>query len=79
MSRHESLSDQLEQHLINRRVAREFEKDAAESRRLERENAKLRALVETLLDNDPDEPIADNGGTVLDMWRQDAKRALGRV
>jgi hypothetical protein len=39
MSRLESLSDQLEQHLINREVARELKNDAAEHERL-RKHAK---------------------------------------
>lgn len=33
-------------------------------------------LVQTLIDNDPDQPIADNGMTVLDGWRDRAKRVL---
>jgi hypothetical protein len=40
-----SLSDQMEQHLITRLVAREFKKDAAESKRLEAENKELRAAL----------------------------------
>lgn len=36
----------------------------------------LRDLVQTLLDEDPNEPIADNGMTVLDGWRERARRAL---
>lgn len=36
-------------------------------------------LVQTLIDNDPDYPIADNGMTVLDGWRDQAKRVLGAV
>lgn len=46
--------------------------------KLDRENHKLRALVQTLIDNDPDEPIADNGMTVLDGWREQARRALSQ-
>lgn len=38
--------------------------------------ALLTHLVQTLIDNDPDEPIADSGETVLDLWRYDARRAL---
>lgn len=36
----------------------------------------LEDLVQCLIDNDPDEPIADNGATVIDQWRKDAERAL---
>lgn len=36
----------------------------------------LEDLVQCLIDNDPDEPIADNGMTVLDGWRDRAKRVL---
>ena len=43
---------------------------------LRAENGRLRELVKVLLDNDPAEPIADNGGTVLDGWRHDARRLL---
>lgn len=42
---------------------------------LRAENARLRKLVQCLLDNDPDADAAD-GVTVLDVWREDAKRAL---
>lgn len=34
-------------------------------------------LVETLLDNDPNDYAAD-GVTVLDVWRKDAARIVGR-
>lgn len=37
----------------------------------------LAALVQTLIDNDPSEPISDAGHTVLDLWRHDARNALG--
>lgn len=50
-----------------------------EVRELRTENERLRGLVECLLDNEPDEPIADNGMTVLDGWRIEARRALGRL
>lgn len=36
-------------------------------------------LIKTLLDNDPDEPIADNGMTVLDGWRDCARALLNRT
>lgn len=55
------------------------EEDERDMQRLEAENKRLRELVECLLDNDPAEPIADNGMTVLDGWRVHAKHALGRV
>ena len=38
---------------------------------------KLERLVQTLVDNDPDEQIADSGEVVLDLWRHEAKIALG--
>lgn len=38
---------------------------------------RLRDLVKTLIENDPNEPVADNGATVLDVWRDQAKRVLG--
>ena len=38
---------------------------------------RLRELVACLLDNDPNDMAAD-GVTVLDVWRKDAARALGR-
>lgn len=38
--------------------------------------AQLADLVQALLDNDPVEPIADNGMTVLDGWRERARSAL---
>lgn len=36
----------------------------------------LADLVEHLLQNDPNEPIADNGMTVFDAWREQANRVL---
>lgn len=36
-------------------------------------------LVQTLLDNDPSEPVADNGMTVLDAWRERAGRVLAQT
>jgi len=35
-------------------------------------------LVQTLIDNDPSEPISDAGHTVLDGWRARAKVVLAR-
>lgn len=43
-----------------------------------REIELLRELVADLLDNDPNELAADGGVTVLDVWRKDAARVLGR-
>lgn len=40
------------------------------------ENARLRELVTNLIDGDPNETIADNGATVLDLWRYHARAAL---
>lgn len=37
---------------------------------------RLSDLVQTLLDNDPTEPVADNGMTVLDAWRERARATL---
>ena len=38
--------------------------------------ARREELVQRLLDNNPNETIADNGATVLCAWRHDASRAL---
>lgn len=40
---------------------------------------RLQDLVKTLIENDPTEPVADNGATVLDVWRERAKRVLSAV
>lgn len=40
------------------------------------ENVRLRDLVQTLIENDANEPIADNGMTVLDGWRVRARAVL---
>ena len=47
-----------------------------EMARLRAVNSELRDLVQTLLDNDPNELAADGGITVLDVWREAARRAL---
>jgi hypothetical protein len=39
---------------------------------------RLRDLVQTLLDNDPNETVADNGMTVLDAWRDQARHVIRR-
>ena len=44
---------------------------------IEAENKALRGLVNVLLENDPDDPISDGGHTVLELWRHDARKALG--
>lgn len=44
-----------------------------EIERLQAENARLRNLVQTIYDNDPAGTVADNGMTVLDAWREQAK------
>ena len=33
---------------------------------------RMQSLIETLLDNDPMEYVANGGVTVLDVWRKDA-------
>ena len=38
--------------------------------------ARLEELVQCLLDEDPNEQIAESGLTVLCAWRHDARRAL---
>lgn len=44
---------------------------------LRTENKRLRRLVQDLIDNDPDESISDSGHSVLDLWRHEARKALG--
>lgn len=41
------------------------------------DDAALIALVTCLLENEPDDLIADGGITVLDQWRKDAARLIG--
>jgi len=36
-------------------------------------------LLETLIEGDPDELAADGGITVLDVWREEAKRARAAI
>lgn len=45
---------------------------------LKRENQLLRELIQSMIDNDPNEVVADSGETVIDQWRQDAIRLLAR-
>lgn len=44
---------------------------------LRTENKRLRKLAQDLIDNDPDEIISDAGHSVLDLWRHEARKALG--
>jgi len=44
---------------------------------VEKQNDKLTNLVKLLLDNDPGEAVADGGRTILDLWRHNAREALG--
>jgi hypothetical protein len=55
----------------------EFDRIIAWENKLRAENARLRELVRILLDNDPDDLIADGGLTVLDGWRDSARKLLG--
>ena len=41
-----------------------------------KELGELRYLTKIMLENDPNETIADNGMTVLDSWRDMAERVL---
>jgi hypothetical protein len=48
----------------------------ARSRDLKDENRRLRSLIRTLIENDPDDMAAD-GVTVLEVWRKEAAQMLG--
>ena len=37
----------------------------------------LRELIRCLVENDPMDPISDAGHVLLDLWRHDARKALG--
>jgi hypothetical protein len=55
-------------------------KDAyAGNERRDAEIERLGALVQCLLDNDPNDDAADGGITVLDVWRRDARAVLKRL
>lgn len=41
------------------------------------ENARMQRLIQDLIDNDPNELISDAGHSVLDLWRHEARKALG--
>lgn len=51
--------------------------DRAAWKALEDENKRLRELVLCLIENDPSASIDDAGHSVLDLWRHDARKALG--
>jgi predicted RNase H-like nuclease (RuvC/YqgF family) len=40
---------------------------------------RLRGLICTLLENDPNELAADGGITVLDVWRKEARAAIAKA
>jgi len=48
----------------------------AEIERLRGFEARLKGLVQCLLENDPDDVVADGGITVLMVWRSDAAHLL---
>lgn len=58
-----------------RLMCEKLDQIVAALRRPTREAA-MRQILQTLIDNDPSEPIADNGMTVLDGLRDDARRLL---
>jgi hypothetical protein len=39
----------------------------------------LREIVQNLIDEDPNEQVTEGGGTVLDLWRHDAREALTKL
>ncbi|MEK9754412.1 MAG: hypothetical protein VW338_14555 [Rhodospirillaceae bacterium] len=47
------------------------------NKKLEARVARLEGLVRTMVDNDPDDMAADSV-TVLDVWRKEARAALGK-
>lgn len=51
---------------------------AAEADKVRAEVERLRVLVDVLIDNRPDDGIADNGITVYDQWLKDALCVRGR-
>jgi hypothetical protein len=44
------------------------------ARRAER----LETIVRAMIENEPDDLVADGGHTVLDLWRHDARAALAK-
>jgi hypothetical protein len=56
--------------------ARDRERMRRKRAATDKEISDLRYLVGILLDNDPNEQIADNGMTVLDSWRAMAAEVL---
>jgi ketopantoate reductase len=52
-----------------------YDMAVAALRKSEERAGKLARLVQVFLDNEPDDLVADGGVTVLDVWRQEARRA----
>lgn len=50
---------------------------ADELERLWENNDRMQKLIQDLIDNDPNELISDAGHSVLDLWRHEARKALG--
>lgn len=74
------LLDQLNGLVVtapNERLANIVRDAIAEIRKSREQLVRATDLVRTLVENDPDEPIADNGAVVLDLWRQQARAFLG--
>jgi len=55
------------------------EASEAEVARLREALERRGRLIDCLLDNDPEEVISDAGHTVLQAWRHDAEREMGRA
>lgn len=70
-----TLGEQLEEDARRQFYTKDLLNDA---RDLMRENRQLRAMVQTLIDNEPDDMAAD-GVTVFDVWRKDAKALLAAI
>jgi len=64
----------LDTALYHARGVARYERRRAEAAEAERD--RLRYLVQTLLDEDPNDLAADGGVTVLDVWRRDAEHEL---
>lgn len=69
--------DIVEQLRITAHVMVGEQRNVALMERAADEIKRLRDLVQTLIENDPDEPISDGGHVVLDLWRHEARQALG--
>ena len=48
----------------------------AEVERLMAENGRLKSLIRAMIENEPDDIVADGGHTVLDEWRYNARALL---